>query len=50
MVSNEVARLEEKKKKLVKEKNKLDDKLEKGDYVLQIDKDKDLNEKGYLEK
>ena len=50
VVSNEVARLEEKKKKLVKEKNKLDDKLEKGDYVLQTDKDKDLNEKGYLEK
>ena len=50
VVSNEVARLEEKKKKLVKEKSKLDDKLEKGDYVLQMDKDKDLNEKSYLEK
>ena len=50
VVSNEVARLEEKKKKLVKEKSKLDGKLEKGDYVLQMDKDKDLNEKSYLEK
>ena len=50
VVSNEVARLEEKKKKLVKEKSKLDGKLEKGDYTLQIDKDKDLNEKSYLEK
>ena len=50
VVSNEVARLEEKKKKLVKEKSKLDDKLEKGDYVLQMNKDKDLNEKSYLEK
>ena len=50
VVSNEVVRLEEKKKKLVKEKNKLDDKLEKDDYILQMDKDKDLNEKSYLEK
>ena len=50
VVGNEVARLEDKKKKLVKEKSKLDDKLEKGDYLLQIDKDKDSNEKSYLEK
>lgn len=50
VVSNEVARLDEKKKKLVKEKSKLDDKLEKGDYILQMEKDKDLNEKSYLEK
>ncbi len=50
IVSNEVARLEEKKKKLTKEKNKLEEKLEKNDYILQIEKDKDLNEKNYLEK
>ncbi len=50
VVGNEVARLEDKKKKLIKEKSKLDAKLEKSNYVLQIDKDKDSNEKSYLEK
>ena len=50
IVSHEIQRLEEKKKKLNKEKEKLEEKLGSYDYSLQMEKDKDLNEKSYLEK
>ena len=50
IVSHEIQRLEEKKKKLNKEKEKLEEKIGSYDYSLQMEKDKDLNEKSYLEK